>query len=169
MVPVLSEVLQVYTFGLLMFAAFVNDLPLHVSLALVFIFADDSKCFKIISSPSDIISLQNSINQTLNWSNINDVFLNESRFFHIHFGKELGCLVHTIFFCKRNVYYKTQLFERSRSLFSSSLKSWTHCEVIASNAHKILELIQGSFSMHFISAKKLLYVPYTSANPIDLL
>ena len=67
---------------------------MHVTLAWVFLFADDTKCFKIISNPSDIISLQNYINQALNWSNINDLFFNESKFLHIHFKRSLA---HTVF------------------------------------------------------------------------
>ena len=41
--------------GPLLFAVFINDFPSHISLALVLLFADDSKCLK---NPSDIISLQ---------------------------------------------------------------------------------------------------------------
>ena len=94
MVPILSGVPQGSILGPLLFAAFINNLPLHVTLAWVFLFADDTKCFKIISNPSDIISLQNYINQALNWSNINDLFFNESKFLHIHFKRSLA---HTVF------------------------------------------------------------------------
>ena len=43
MVPVLAGVLQGGIFGLLVFAAFINELLLHVSLALVFTLADNIK------------------------------------------------------------------------------------------------------------------------------
>ena len=66
MVPVLSGVPQDGILGPLLFAVFINNLPSHISLGLVFLFADDTKCFKIISNPGDIISLQNSINQAFN-------------------------------------------------------------------------------------------------------
>ena len=46
--------------------------------------------FKTISNPTDIISLQNALNQVLNWSSLNDFFFNESKFLHIHFGKDFG-------------------------------------------------------------------------------
>ena len=72
-----------------LFAAFINDLPSHISPALIFLFGDNTECFKIIPNPSNIISLQNSINQALHWSNINDLFY-ESKFLHVHFGNEFG-------------------------------------------------------------------------------
>jgi len=43
------------------------------TLALVSLICDDTKCFKIISSPTDIISLQNA-NQALNWSDLMSSF-----------------------------------------------------------------------------------------------
>ena len=89
-VPILSGVPQGSILGPLLFAAFINDLPLCVTLALLSLFADDTKCFKIISNPTDIISLQNALNQAFNWSNTNNLFFNESKFLHIHFGKDSG-------------------------------------------------------------------------------
>ena len=88
MVSVLSGVPQGSILSSLLFAAFINDRPSYVTLALLF--ANDTKCFKIISNPTDIISLQNALNQALNWSNTNDLFFNESKFLHIHFGKDFS-------------------------------------------------------------------------------
>ena len=153
MVPVLSGVLQGSILGLLLFAAFINDLPLHVTLAWVFLFADDTKCFKIISNPSDIISLQNSINQALNWSNINDLFFIESKFLHIHFGKEFGS--HN-FFVNGTPIVRYNCVKDLGVHMSSSLKSLTHCGVISSSAYKSLGLIRRTFSTHSTTAKKLL-------------
>jgi len=128
-------------------------IPSYVTLALSSLFADDTKCFKIISNPTDIVSLQNALNQTLNWSSVNELFLNESKFLHIHFGKDLGLHNFTI---------NGTTIVRSNSVkdlaISSSGKSSTHCQIIATNAYKTLGLISRTFSMHCTIAKKLLYL-----------
>ena len=121
----------------------------------MFLFADDAKCFKIISNPSNIISLQNSINQALTWSNINDLFFNESKFLHIHFGKEFGSHNFTI---NGTPIVRSNCVKDLGVHVSSSLKSTTHCEAIVSNAYKILGLIRRTFSTYSIAAKKLLYL-----------
>ena len=97
------------------------------------LFADDTKCFKIISNPTDIISLQNALNQALNWSNINDLFFNESKFLHIHFGKDLGLHNFTI---NGTPIVRANCVKDLGVHISSSGKSSTHCESIASSAYK---------------------------------
>jgi len=134
MVPVLSGVPQGRILGPLLFAVFIKDLPSHVTLALLSLFADDTKCFKIISNSTDIISLQIALKQALDWSSLNDLFFNESKFLHIHFGKDLGSHNFTI--------NGTPICVKDLGVYiSSSIKSSTHCKIIASNAYKILGLI----------------------------
>ena len=90
MVSVFSGVPQVSILDSLLFVAFINDLPSCITLAPSFLFADDTKCLKIISNPSDILSIQNALNKALSWSDINDLSFNQSKFLHIHFGKDFG-------------------------------------------------------------------------------
>jgi len=135
MVPVLSGVSQGSILSPLLFAVFINNLPSHVTLALLSLFANDTKYFKIISNPTDIIFLQNALNQALDWSSLNDLFFIESKFLHIHFGKDFG---------SHNFTINGTHITRSEDLgvhISSSIKSSTHCEIIASNAYKMLVLI----------------------------
>ena len=161
MVPILSGVPQGSILGPLLFADFINDLPLHVTLALLSLFADDPNVLRLyqilptLSNPTDIISLQNALNQAFNWSNTNDLFFNESKFLHIHFGKDFGSHNFTI---NGTPIVRSNCVKDLGVHISSFLKSSTHCEFIASNAYKSLGLIRRTFSTHSTIAKKLLYL-----------
>ena len=86
---------------------------------------------------------------------INDLFFNESKFLHIHFGKEFGSHNFTI---NGTPIVRSNCVKDLGVHVSSSLKSTTHCEAIVSNAYKILGLIRRTFSTYSIAAKKLLYL-----------
>ena len=78
MLPVVSGVPQESILGPLLFAVFINDLP-----------ADDTKCLKVISNPTDIQILQEDLDNLSNWSHANKLLFNESKSCHLHFGKKI--------------------------------------------------------------------------------
>ena len=90
MLPVISGVPQGSILGPLLFAIFINDLPSCVSSSIPYLFADDTKCLKVMSNPTDIQYLQQDLNNLSNWSYINKLLFNESKSAHLHFGKEFG-------------------------------------------------------------------------------
>ena len=53
-----SGVLQGSILGPILFLLLINDMPNAVSSARIAMFADDSKCYKIIGQESDIVNLQ---------------------------------------------------------------------------------------------------------------
>ena len=61
--------------GPILFLVYINDLP-SVILILKKLFADDAKLYQIVSSMVEVTQVQNSINDSVEWSIIWEMFLN---------------------------------------------------------------------------------------------
>jgi hypothetical protein len=53
--------------GPILFLLFVNDMPEVISKSLLFMFADDSKCLKVINSLDDCVYLQSDLDRLYRW------------------------------------------------------------------------------------------------------
>ena len=73
-VSVTSGVPQGSILGPLLFALYINDLPNCLSSALPFIYADDTKCIKSISSFDDIQRMQDDLDAISHWSSNFELF-----------------------------------------------------------------------------------------------
>ena len=86
-VNVLSGVPQGSVLGPLLFLVYIDDLPLRV-LSEVFLFADDTKLFRIILNKRDQAILQKDLNCLNDWSNKWLLEFNPSKCKFVHFGKQ---------------------------------------------------------------------------------
>ena len=77
--PVISGVPQGSILGPLLFLIFVNDIPSSIKHSHVFLFADDAKCLKKISSSSDCHSLQDDLSRLSIWSLRWNLHFNENK------------------------------------------------------------------------------------------
>ena len=153
--PVISGVPQGSILGPLLFLIFVNDLPSSAKSSNVFLFADDTKCLKKISSQTDCRSLQEDLLCLSNWSH--------------KWNLERKCVVlrfclsspRFLFDCSLNN-TPIQVADCHRDLgilMSGDLKWCHHLNYISSRANKILGLIRRSFSSTLpLSSKKKLYL-----------
>jgi mannose/fructose/N-acetylgalactosamine-specific phosphotransferase system component IID len=72
--PVKSGVPQGSVLGPILFLLFVNDMPQVLAYSkLSSMFADDSKCYKIIKSLADTAILQNDLTSLYSWSTVNEL------------------------------------------------------------------------------------------------
>ena len=67
LLPVLSGIPQGSILGPLLFLVYVNDIPQYTT-STTLLFADDTKCFRIINDPTGSITLQQDINSLVEWT-----------------------------------------------------------------------------------------------------
>ena len=80
-----SGVPQSSILGLLFFLIYINDLPNTLSHSKALIFANDTKCFSLITKDDDCLHLQSDIDNIHDWSVANCLFLDGLRTFILQF------------------------------------------------------------------------------------
>ena len=63
-----------------------NNLPNCVSSSTSYLFADDTKCLKVISNQTDIQILQEDLANVSNWSHAKKLLFNKPKSTHLHCG-----------------------------------------------------------------------------------
>ena len=153
--PVLSGVPQGSILGPLLFLVYINDLPSVISSSNTFIFADDTKCFKIIKTESDIQLLQNDLTSLAHWSDNNHLSFNISKFvllrLHNKFNSE-----YTI---HGNAIPHSSSCKDLGINLSDNLSWRLHYQTITSKAYKSLGLLRRIFNDTYCPlARKNLYI-----------
>ena len=74
-----SGVPQGSLLGPILFLLFVNDMPRVVENASLAMFADDSKCYKVIYQESDFVNLQRDLDALSTWSVSNELFFQPTK------------------------------------------------------------------------------------------
>ena len=157
--PVKSGVPQGSILGSLLFILYVNDLPIELYNSSIFLFADDTKGYKIIRSPTDRHLLQQDLDNICNWSRKWKLRLNSNRCSFTQFQLSHSSELPSYFVDGSPLTYKE--CHKDLGIFFSSDLSWSkHYGYILSKAYQQLGLLRSTFSTSFVNTKRLLYLSF---------
>ena len=159
--PVTSGVQQGSILGPLLFLLFINDMPNAISKETSLpLFAEDSKCFRVILGRDDGVKLQDDLNKLFQWSCIWGMDFNAKK-----------CKVLRVARI-RSIDYRDYYLggikldgvdvEKDLGILVSHNLSWNnHVDVISSKAQKMLKVLYRTCKdINDIRTKKLLYIAW---------
>lgn len=138
---VTSGIPQGSVLGPLLFIIYINDLPEAVN-SEVQIFADDTKIFKAIETVADSLTMQEDLNNILEWSSKWQLPFNISKCKIIHFGKNNPEYEYTM---TDNRLEKVDFEKDLGVTFDRNLKFSKHISLIVSKANSRLGMIKRNF------------------------
>ena len=158
--PVSSGVPQGSVLGSLLFTMFVNDIPSIVS-SPVFMFADDTKIFRVIRNEEDYVTLQNDLNCLYSWSQLWQLKFNISKCKHFHFGPAHH---HGFYYLDETPIDPVTSHNDVGILFDDKLKFHDHTAKVTTKANRILGMIKKSFE--YLDSSMLFKLFTTLVRPI---
>lgn len=154
---VTSGVPQGSHLGPLLFILFINDLSLCFDDVKFILFADDLKLFKIIKSLNDALILQQNLDRLASWCEINKLFLNVKKCFHMCFYRS-RIPISTSYLINNNEIALVPFIKDLGVIFDRKLTFDRHCETISNKAMQILGfVIRNTRTFQNIESIKLLY------------
>ncbi|CAB3993735.1 Hypothetical predicted protein [Paramuricea clavata] len=157
--PVLSGVPQGSILGLLLFLVYANDLPHSISgESTVAMFADDTKCYRPVKDLSDCESLQNDLNNRVNWCTIWKMDLNKSKCGVMSFTRSRQPVTTNYKLLDSSL--KQLCHQKDLGIVVTKDLKWTkQVEEIISKASSMLGFIRRTASdTHNIHVRKVLYL-----------
>ena len=149
---VLSGIPQGSVLGPLLFVIYINDLPDSLN-SEAFLFADDTKIFKIIRSEEDQGTLQNDLEKVAIWSDTWLLKFNVPKTKHMHFGRGVP-----INYELKNERIMTVDHEKDVGVtIESDLSFDKHISEKVNKANRMFAMIRRSFQFLDSDTFKLLY------------
>ena len=170
--PVISGVPQGSILGPLLFLIYINDLPSCTTYVNLFLFADDTKCLKSITTPVDTTLLQSDLDSLSEWSLEWKLSFNELKCFLLTFltknNQTRSCNSHSaaLYSGQHPEYFVNNspisacTSQKDLGILMTSNLSWSeHIALITYKAYKKLGLLRRTFcSRNTSCAKRSLYL-----------
>ena len=155
MLPVISGVPQGSILGPLLFAVFINDLPNCVSSSTSYLFADNTKCLKVISNPAQIQILKD-LDNLSNWSHANKLLFNKSKSCNpFTLWEKFGFHTYTL---SGSDITTTDCIKDLGIYLSTNINFRHHYEKLIAGAYRMLGVLRRTFTTPCIYARKQLYL-----------
>ena len=129
-------------------------------------FADDTKCIKLIHNISDSTMLQDDINHAEQWSSLCDLAFNTSKFIHMSYGNNS---FNSSYFINHQRIISANQCKDLGIIFTPSLSWSPHIDMIIIRAYKILGLIRRTFHTNCTNIKKKLYLSLVRSHAVNVL
>ncbi len=164
LLPVLSGVPQGSILGPMLFIIYIDDIQVPLQKSTAYIFADDTKIIKSISSEQDMQDLQQDLDNLLKWCCDWKLTLNNSKCVNIHFGQNSTNLTTNYHIGGFPLQRKTN--HRDLGVTIQDSLSWSdHYREICGKAYKTLHLVRRTITPHHdICTKRKLYITIVRSN-----
>ena len=133
-----------------------NDLPCSIRDSLVFLFADNVKCFRQISSPADSTLLQSDLYHLEGWRETWSLKFNIKKFLVVQFSTKSPTFQSN--YTLDGQCLSTSSAHKDLGIIMSSDLSWSdHYGYITSAAYRELSVLRQPFNLLNSATKKILY------------
>ena len=135
-----SGVPQGSLLGPILFLLFVNDMPRVVENASLAMFADDSKCYKVINQESDFVKLQRDLDALSTWSVSNELFFQPTKCVNLRISRKRISPPRT--YSLNSITLKVVKAEKDLGILISSDTTWKKHIVTVVSANKMLGFLK---------------------------
>ena len=154
---VTSGVPQGSVLGPILFVIFINTLVEQINHSELFLFADDNKLFKIISSEYDALQLQDNISSKYNWSLKSLLKFHPDKCFSMSIKSNKESQVSQSYQMNGKTLEKKRELKDLGVLIDDQLKFSNHISEKVNKANQTMGLIRRSFNHLDTTKFKLLY------------
>ena len=141
LLPVESGVPQGSILGPLLFIIYINDISDAVLYSKTLLFADDTKCFRLIKSFSDQQLLQQDLNSLSNWSTKSNLSFKPSKTVHVSYNSKIS----TSYSINDSMINLKSHHKDLGIVVSDDLQWHLHHNHILDKSYKILGMIRRTF------------------------